>query len=721
MMLRFLFIACLASAAVAANPKESNAVAKVVEMMEDLRAKVEAEGVAEKKSYETYAGWCSDTEAEKDGEITNGKETAAELKATIETGEAEKQKQTDAISGDGGFVQTIAELQKTIADDIATRKEEKKEYDAANKDTEKAIDGLAKAIKAMKASESISLLQEETRHQLRTAAVLADAMGFKGKETLKAIAGPGEADYDFHSGGIIATLEGLHVDFKDADKSADETEAKAVQSFTNSQIALNNDLEKTKQNLETAKEAKGAATAQVGQAKKDLDETETELAADEKYKAELVAMCNEKKATYDQRVATRTEELAALDEATQIIKDSTGKSGGDALLFEVAKKAVKIPAVLMSAEADAEAADRAEAAQSFLQTVKTVKAQHIMKTVRFLRGHGIDKRQQAVELLMKMAQDTHKGRFVAFAQKAAKFSASADVFAEIKKMIADQIDKLKDTAAQSQDKKLSCDKRISESTIKRDNAAKATKRLNTQMTASEARRDELAEDIKRLNDEMDHIAEQVKNATDARNAESTENAADIEEAKIALSGIDAAMKVIRDFYGKNSENSVFSLAQTGSKSHGPAKDAPDAGFKNLEANKGSQAASTGIIGMLEVIQSDFQRSIKDITAAEDSAAKEHTKFVGEADISTSDKKTALDAKNKFHAETVEQLDEETSQINTQLGTLRSAVEELAVLDEECGSQISYEERKAAREEEIEALQEAVERINLFIATQIPAR
>lgn len=125
--------------------------------------------------------------------------------------------------------------------------------------------------------------------------------------------------------------------------------------------------------------------------------------------------------------------------------------------------------------------------------------------------------------------------------------------------------------------------------------------------------------------------------------------------------------------------------------------------------------------MLEVIQSDFQRTIKDTNAAEEKAAKEHTKFLGEADTSTSEKQTAMDAKNKFLSETVEQLDGETAQMNTQLSTLRSAVEELAVLDEECGAAVSYEERKAAREAEIEALQEAVDRINLFIATQIPAR
>eukprot|EP00933_Yihiella_yeosuensis_P030835 TRINITY_DN243_c0_g7_i1.p1 TRINITY_DN243_c0_g7~~TRINITY_DN243_c0_g7_i1.p1 ORF type:complete len:721 (+),score=270.55 TRINITY_DN243_c0_g7_i1:81-2243(+) len=708
-----IMASCLAQA-MAGNPKDSNAVAKVIEMLEGLSAKVEAEGTAEKKTYDKYARWCSETEEEKQGEINVGKDSIIELKAAISTGEADAQAQTDAISGQGGFEQTIAELEKTIADDIEQRKKDKAAYAAANKETEKAIEGLDKAVEAMRASQPEVFLQQGTREQLRSAAVLADAMGLGSKETLRALAAPTQ-DYNFHSGGIIETLEKLQADFRDADRSADEQEGKAISSFTASQIALKAALAKNNRNLETAKQAKGAAIAKVGQAKKDLEETEAELANDEKYKADLIEMCNVKKATFEQRAATRKGELAALSEATTIIEDSTGKTANSAsLLFEVAAKAAETPAVLKTAEMEAEMLEKHSHAASFLQTDE---AKHVLKQVRFLRGHGIDKRQQAVDLLMKMAEQTHRGRFVAFAQKAAKFSANADVFAEIKKMIADQIESLKNKAAESQSRKASCDKRISESTVKRDNANKEVKQLNTKMMESEARRDELAEDIKRLKSEIDTIAEEVKNATDARNQESAENAADVEEAEIALSGIDAAMKVIKTFYGANAENVVALADLSRSEHQQPSADAPDASFKNKEAYAGSQEASTGITGMLEVIQSDFSRTISDTKAAEDRAAKEHTKFLGEADISTNKKKTAVDAKNKFLSETVEQLDEEESSLNTQLGILRSGVGELAALDEECGSQISYEERKAARAEEILALQGAIEHINSFIMAQ----
>ena len=48
-------------------------------------------------------------------------------------------------------------------------------------------------------------------------------------------------------------------------------------------------------------------------------------------------------------------------------------------------------------------------------------------------------------------------------------------------------------------------------------------------------------------------------------------------------------------------------------------EAPDAGFD--EAYTGSQSASTGIMGMLEVIKGDFSRSISETGKAEEQAVR----------------------------------------------------------------------------------------------------
>eukprot|EP00933_Yihiella_yeosuensis_P028897 TRINITY_DN2266_c0_g1_i1.p1 TRINITY_DN2266_c0_g1~~TRINITY_DN2266_c0_g1_i1.p1 ORF type:complete len:749 (-),score=267.83 TRINITY_DN2266_c0_g1_i1:207-2453(-) len=740
--LRAACLAALLTPSLSADPKQSSAVAKVIEMMGDLKAKVEAEGVAESKAYDKFDRFCTETNDEKKHEIQTGEDAKAQLKATIKNGQAAEANQLDAISGVGGFEQTIAELEKNIADGAETRKKEKKAYVAANKEMADAIAGLDRAVAAMHASQPAMLLQQDTDtiHKLKTAALLADSMGLGGQTAFAALEAPTQ-DYNFHSGSIIETLEKLQAEFRNAKREADENEAKSMSSFTAAQIALNSDLTANQRAKEAAKEAKGAAKAKVGQAQKDLAETESELADDNKYLDELVAMCHEKKVTFDQRSDTRKEEIAAITEAVGLIKKATGAkdSGDSALLFEVAVKAAATPSVLRAAEADAERVEAKDgSAPHHTQKLKMAsllqkngahdaRKQNAQFLHRYsLKEHSVTKaaahttspdQKKLIDFLLQKGKETHFGRFVTLAQAASQKSR-ADVFAEIKKMIADQIDNLKNKAAESQSKKASCDKRISEASVKRDNAAREVKQYNTKMMQGEARRDALGEDMRRLKEEVKALTEEVQNATAMRQKESAENAVVVQEAEEAVSGIQAAMKVMKEYYAGNKDNSVSGgILGLAAKNSQPAKDAPDATFKNKQAYKGSQEASVGITGMLEVIESDFQRNIAETQAAEKQAAKAHKKFLGDSEITTGKKDSARKTKDKFHSETVEQLEQDESSIGTQLSVLKSAIGELASLDEECGVGISYEERKAAREEEIEALKEAIDHINSFILAQ----
>jgi len=136
--------------------------------------------------------------------------------------------------------------------------------------------------------------------------------------------------------------------------------------------------------------------------------------------------------------------------------------------------------------------------------------------------------------------------------------------------------------------------------------------------------------------------------------------------------------------------------------------APDAGFKNNEANKGSQAASTGIVGMLETIMSDFERTITDTRAEEATAVKDHDKFLAETEASTAAKtKAETIKKGQLDAVTKDLSDDDTA-LEGQITALKVAVQELKAHDEECGHGASFEDRKAARQREMEALKEAIE-------------
>merc|ERR1719426_323777 len=62
-------------------------------------------------------------------------------------------------------------------------------------------------------------------------------------------------------------------------------------------------------------------------------------------------------------------------------------------------------------------------------------------------------------------------------------------------------------------------------------------------------------------------------------------------------------------------------------------------------------ASTGIIGMLEVVESDFSKLLSEGNAAEAMAVEEYEKLTQDNEIATTEKETAVKYKTKDQKET----------------------------------------------------------------------
>ena len=77
------------------------------------------------------------------------------------------------------------------------------------------------------------------------------------------------------------------------------------------------------------------------------------------------------------------------------------------------------------------------------------------------------------------------------------------------------------------------------------------------------------------------------------------------------------------------------------------------GKMGLGESKHSKAtgASTGIIGMLEVVESDFSKLLSEGNAAEAMAVEEYEKLTQDNEIATTEKETAVKYKTKDSKET----------------------------------------------------------------------
>merc|ERR1719401_194119 len=121
-----------------------------------------------------------------------------------------------------------------------------------------------------------------------------------------------------------------------------------------------------------------------------------------------------------------------------------------------------------------------------------------------------------------------------------------------------------------------------------------------------------------------------------------------------------------------------------------------------------QAGSGGIMGMLEVILSDFARLETETTETENTAAAAYEKFMDESNEDVAVKETEIEHKSNKKdtcADTIRDLKKNLELTQTELD---KALEYYDKLKSECvDTQLSYEDRVRMREEEIQSLQEAL--------------
>merc|ERR1719486_813861 len=124
--------------------------------------------------------------------------------------------------------------------------------------------------------------------------------------------------------------------------------------------------------------------------------------------------------------------------------------------------------------------------------------------------------------------------------------------------------------------------------------------------------------------------------------------------------------------------------------------------------KGMGASSGGIIGMLEVVLSDFARLDTETSEAEMLAQRAYEKFMDESAEDSAVKETEKKHKENNRDRTDEKLRGTKKELEMTQEELDSAMDYYDKLKTQCvDTGLSYEERKKMREEELVSLQEAL--------------
>merc|ERR1719416_338149 len=254
-----------------------------------------------------------------------------------------------------------------------------------------------------------------------------------------------------------------------------------------------------------------------------------------------------------------------------------------------------------------------------------------------------------------------------------------DPFSKVKGLISDMIARLESEADADATEKAYCDKELGETNIKHADKTAEIEKLTTAIDQASARSAQLKEEVARLQKELAELAAsqaEMDKLRSEENADYTKNRADMEQ---GLAGVKLALKVLREYYAKDDK-----------------------------AHEAAQGAGEGIVGLLEVIESDFTKTFAEIASTEESAARAYDKQTKENAI----QKAAKDQDVKYKAKESADLDKSVTEANADRSGVQTELdainEFLDSLHKQCDEKVEpYAERKRRREAEIAGLKEAL--------------
>eukprot|EP00933_Yihiella_yeosuensis_P069216 TRINITY_DN754_c0_g2_i1.p1 TRINITY_DN754_c0_g2~~TRINITY_DN754_c0_g2_i1.p1 ORF type:complete len:649 (-),score=250.12 TRINITY_DN754_c0_g2_i1:109-2055(-) len=647
-MARLLCIAFLALVAAAAA-SEVTPVQKVIQMMQEMVEKGNAEIKAEQEEFAENKEFCEDTSLKKTRAIQEATEKMGLLGAEIEKAASDADDLSTQIEGHQA---TIDSSTQELEAATKVREEEAADFAATLKDYTESLTAIEKASKVLSA-------QPKTRAQTQAAflqlSTLRNLKAFPedAKNSLDAfIQQPMAAEgYEFQSGGVIGLLKKLKLQFVEERDTLQRDELGKKTAYTTLKTGLDNEIAQATKERDEKSGTKGERLEAKATAEGDLQETTALRDSDQKYLNDLVASCKKKAEEYAQSQTMRKEEMEAVGKAIEIISGGAVSGAADTHL------------------------------PSLLQLKKTTAT-----ALAALRASGSPVITKVMRKLEHAADRLHSKELSAIALRIGQDPADA-AMGKVRDMIKDMVNKLRKDAAAEATQVAWCAEEVKTNTATR-------KEKTAEVEAAQADIDELQASISQLGDEIAQLTQDLKDlngavtkATEIRQKEKKINELTIKDAVAAQAAVAQAMGVLQDFYAKAGQAQGYT---------------------------GMQDEGGGVMGMIEVIQTDFARLESEHKAAEQAGSTEYEKFMDDSKLDKVQKEKDVEHKTARKATEEQKVLTQKEDLGGIQKELDAAEEYYKTLEPKCVDKgPSYEERKAKREEEIKELQEAVEALDMI--------
>ena len=273
------------------------------------------------------------------------------------------------------------------------------------------------------------------------------------------VSAPQANAYEFQSQGVVDMLEKLHDKFEDERTDLEKEESNARHAYEMLIQDLTAQIETATEDREAKAQEKASKLQKAAEDKGELADTTATRDSDQVYLYDLVAECSQKSSDFESRQQLRTDELAAIDKAIEILSSGAVSGAADKHLPALLQKDV-----------------------SFLQISASARNPTQARVAEFLRQKGSSINSRVLSALaVRVAEDP---------------------FVKVKKMIKDLIVRLMEEANEEAEHKGWCDTELSTNEQTRKEKTAAVETLHAEI-------DELSASIAKLTQEITDLTAEI--------------------------------------------------------------------------------------------------------------------------------------------------------------------------------------------------------------------
>jgi len=623
-------------------------VAKVIELLDELTGKVKGDLAAEETMMEEYTKYCDSESNEKEDAITSHKRTIGDLEAEIADASARISELGTEVEDLAG---KISGAESELAEATKLRDEEKAAFAASESELVDTVDSLERALVVLKRGQSfLQARDQDTMNKLTMSLskiIEANWVNSKDKATVQALlqSSSGDEDLSLQPQAKVSGYQSQGSGILDTISDMKEKAESTLSDARAAEMKAGHEYAMLKQNLEM----------QISTMKKRMSEATTEKSGLEDAKASAEEELASTKTTLadDEKYLEELKQScsAKANEWATRQKDAAGELAAIAKAKEVLESGVKV----------------------FLQVSSKTHAKG---------DEGSDKRSRVISILSKL--EDHSYFFTQIKSEA----RAGGPFDKVKGLIESMITRLEKEAAEEADAKAFCDKETSESKAKQAELTAKSDKSQVRIEKATATIAELKEHIKALQEQMAEMDAAQAEATSLRNKEHEEYMKSSKDYKDSAEAVAGAIAVLQEYYSSGS------FVQ--------AKQAPELGGAKTDI------ADT-IMSMLEVAESDFTSLLAEAEASEKAAQSSYDKLAEQNTVTkaaNTEEIKGKEAKVKSEETALLNYKEDFATTGKELDAVLSYLDKLKP---QCETKVmTYAERVAKREAEIEGLKEALE-------------